>query len=127
MDLSEEDRISKIVIGGAIRVHQALGPGLLEKIYEECLCYVLIEEGLKVEIQKALPISFEDIKLEAGLKLDILVEDKVILELKAVEKILPVHEAQLYSYLKLSKKHLGLLLNFNVKLMKQGIKRMVMS
>jgi GxxExxY protein len=122
----ETDRISNEVIGAAIRVHSALGPGLLEKIYEECLCYVLHEKGLCFERQKVLPITFEDIVLDAGLKIDLVVEGRLLIELKAVEQIIPVHEAQLYSYLKLSKISLGLLLNFNVKLMKHGIKRMIM-
>lgn len=126
-NLTEENEISHLAIGCAIEVHNNLGPGLLEKVYEECLCHLLIKNGLLVERQKQLPVIFDNVHLDAGFKLDILIADKVIIELKAVENILPVHEAQLYTYLKLSKKPLGLLMNFNVKLMKHGIKRMVMT
>ncbi len=127
MNLEKENEISNRIIGCAIRVHNVLGPGLIEKVYEECLGHLLVKEGFHVEKQKLLPIFFEDISLDAGLRLDMLVNDSIIIELKAVEKVLPVHEAQLYTYLKLSKKPLGLLMNFNVKLLKDGIKRMVMS
>lgn len=125
--MNEVNALSNTVIGESIRVHNILGPGLLERVYEECLCYCLNQKGLSVERQKQLPIKFEDIKLDGGLRLDLLVEDKLIVELKAVEKLLPVHDAQLYTYLKLSGKPLGLMINFNVKLLKQGIKRMVMT
>jgi GxxExxY protein len=125
--LEKENRIFHAVIGSAIHVHNVLGPGLLEKVYEECLCHMIVQKGYSVERQKVLPIAFEDIVLDAGLRLDLLVDDSVVLEIKSVDKIIPVHEAQLYTYLKLLGKRLGLLMNFNEKLMKDGIKRMVMT
>ena len=115
-----------IILKKAYEVHTALGPGLLESTYEECLCYELSLYGLKVERQKALAIEYKGIKIENGYKLDIVVEDKVIIELKSVETLLPIHTAQLLTYLKLSKIKHGLLMNFNVKSLKEGIKRYVM-
>ena len=126
-DLETENKISEIVIGCAIDIHNELGPGLLESVYQKCLYGLLTEKGFAVEQEKIVPIQFREMTFESGLRLDLLVEDKVILELKACEKILPIHEAQLYTYLKLTKKKLGLILNFNSKLMKNGIKRMVMT
>lgn len=126
-DMEEENRLSHIIIGAAIKVRNTLGPGLPEKVYEECLFYLLQKEGLGLERQKSLPVIFEDVYLDAGFKLDLLVEDKVIIEIKSIERVLAVHEAQLYTYLKLSEKSLGLLMNFNVKLKKNGIKRMIMT
>lgn len=120
-----ENDLSQIIIGCAIKVHTALGPGLLESAYEECLYYELVKEGLKVEKQKALPLIYEEIKLEVGYRLDLIVEDKVILEIKACEGLNDVHLAQLLTYLKLSNVKLGLLINFNVKRVKDGIKRVV--
>lgn len=120
-----ENDLSQIIIGCAIKVHKALGPGLLESAYEECLYYELIKEGLKVEKQKALPLIYEEIKLEVGYRLDLIVEDKVILEIKACEGLNDVHLAQLLTYLKLSNVKLGLLINFNVTRVKDGIKRVV--
>ena len=114
------------IIGCAYKVHSNLGPGLLESAYEICLEYELNKAGLKVERQKPLPVIYEDIKLDAGYRLDLLVEDKIILELKAVDEINPIHIAQLMTYLKLSGKKLGLLLNFNVVNMKDGVKRIIM-
>ena len=114
------------IIGCAYNVHSELGPGLLESTYEVCLEYELLQAGLKVERQKALPVVYRDIKLDAGYRIDLLVENKIILELKSVDELAPVHHAQLMTYLKLSELKLGLLLNFNVKDMKKGIKRIIM-
>jgi len=123
----ETNRFSKEVVDAAFKVHFSLGPGLLENVYETCLIHKLTQKGLKVERQVLLPIYFEDVRLETGLKLDLLVEKRLIVELKAVEAILPVHEAQLLSYLKLSGCELGLLINFNVPILKKGIKRIALS
>lgn len=120
-----ENEIGKIVVDSAIKVHKNLGPGLLESAYEACLVHELKKRELKVQSQLGLPIKYEDVVLDVGYRVDILIEGKVILELKAVEKLLPIHEAQLVSYLKLSECKLGFLLNFNVYRMKDGIRRMV--
>jgi GxxExxY protein len=120
-----ENQIGKLVIDAAIQVHKATGPGLLESAYEACLSYELKKRDLPIQTQIDLPIIYKDVRLDAGYRLDILVEKKVIIELKAVEKILPIHKAQLLSYLKLSGCKLGFLLNFNVVKMKEGIYRMV--
>ena len=122
MELNE---ISNKIIGAAIQVHRTLGPGLLESTYEACLKYELEKRGLKIQSQVGLPVIYDGIKIDLGYRLDILVEDAVIIELKAVTTITPLHEAQLLSYLKLSRKHLGLLINFNVTLLKDGIKRRI--
>ncbi len=108
------------------KVHSELGPGLLESTYEVCLEYELLKEGLSVERQKALPVIYDEVKLDAGYRIDLLVNNQVILELKSVDEIAPIHQAQVMTYLKLSGLKLGLLLNFNVKQMKQGIKRIIM-
>lgn len=118
--------ISHDIIGAAFKVHSSLGPGLLESTYEVCLEYELLKLGYKVERQKSLPVNYEGIKLDAGYRIDLLVEDSVIVELKSVDDILPIHSAQLMTYLKLSKIKLGLLINFNVRDLKLGIKRLVM-
>lgn len=120
-----ENEISQLIIGCAIKVHTALGPGLLESAYEECLYYELVKEGLKVEKQKALPLIYEEIKLEVGYRLDLIVEEKVIIEIKACEGLNDIHLAQVLTYLKLSNVKLGLLINFNVTRVKDGIKRVV--
>lgn len=120
-----ENDLSQIIIGSAIKVHTALGPGLLESAYEECLYYELTKAGLKVEKQKALPLIYEEIRLEVGYRLDLIVEDKVIVEIKACEGLNDVHLAQVLTYLKLSNVKLGLLINFNVARVKDGIKRVV--
>lgn len=117
--------ITDMIIGSAIEVHQTLGPGLLESVYESCLAYELVKAGCSVDRQKPLPVSYKGMELQEGFRLDLLVNDTVVVELKCVEKILPVHEAQLYTYLKLSGKHTGLLLNFYTKLLKDGIHRIV--
>ena len=111
------DFLTENIIGAAIQVHRELGPGLLESTYEACLFYELCERGLKAERQKPLPVKYRGIELECGYRIDLLIEDKIIIELKAVEQLLPIHKAQLLSYLKLSGCHLGLLINFNVQLL----------
>jgi len=117
--------ISGKIIEFSIKVHKELGPGMLESAYEACLLYELRQAGLKAESQLKLPIIYQGVKIEAGYRIDLLVEDSVIVELKTVERILPIHEAQLLSYLRLSKLKLGLLINFNVKLLRDGIRRIV--
>ena len=119
------DQLTERILGAAMQVHSALGPGLLESAYEKCLLYELHRLDLQAQAQVELPIRYGDITIDAGYRIDILVEDKVILELKSVEDILPIHKAQLLSYLKLSKKQVGLLLNFNVVHLRDGITRMV--
>ena len=121
----KENDISGKIIGCAIEVHKALGPGLLESAYEECLFYELQLAGLKVEKQKSLPVVYKEVKLDAGYRIDLLVEDCVVVELKAVEALHDVHTAQVLTYLKLSGCKLGLLLNFNVYRLSDGIKRLV--
>lgn len=118
-----ENELSKKIIGCAIKVHSTLGPGLLENAYEECLFYELQKAGLMVQKQKALPLVYYDIKLEAGYRVDLLVEKKVIIVVKSVEGINEIHFAQVLTYLKLSECKLGLLINFNVKSLRDGIKR----
>lgn len=120
------NELTQAIIGAAIEVHRHLGPGLLESTYETCLIYELENLGLIVERQKALPVVYKAIQLEQGYRIDLLVEEKVILELKVVEQLTAVHEAQLLSYLKLSGYPVGLLLNFNVKMLKDGIRRFTM-
>ena len=114
------------IIGCAYKVHAALGPGLLESAYEICLEHELLKAGLKVERQFPLPVVYDNLKMDVVYRIDLLVEGKIILELKAVEEIAPIHKAQLMTYLKLSGLKLGLLLNFNVKDMKKGITRIIM-
>ena len=120
-----ENEISRIIVGCALKVHKALGPGLLESAYEECLYYELQKAGLNVQKQKPLPLVYEDVRLEIGYRVDLLVEEKVIIEIKAVEALNDVHLAQILTYLKLSDCKLGLLINFNVSLIKNGIRRVV--
>lgn len=117
------NRVSGAIVDAAYTVHSALGPGLLESIYEACLVHELTKRGLKVARQVALPIKYDGVCLDAGLRLDLLVADCVVVELKAIEGILPIHEAQLLSYLKLSGCRVGLLINFNVPTIKVGIIR----
>jgi GxxExxY protein len=121
----DENEISKIVIGCAIEVHRHLGPGLLESAYEACLVHELKLKGLNVQQQVPLPIIFKDVKLDAGYRLDLLVEDKVIIELKTVECFADIHTAQMLTYLKLKNLKFGLLINFNSVLIKNGIKRIL--
>jgi GxxExxY protein len=121
----EINQISGAIINAAMKVHSALGPGLLESAYEACLIYELRKGGLNVKSQLALPVLYEGVKIDVGYRIDLLVEDAVIVELKTVERILPVHQAQLLSYLKLSGKQAGLLINFHVPHLRDGIKRLV--
>ena len=120
-----EEEISKIVFECALRVHKVLGPGLLESAYEECLFYELKKTNLKVKKQKPLPLIYEEVNLEVGYRIDIIIEDKFIVEVKSVEALNDVHLAQLLTYLKLSDCKLGLLINFNVKLLKDGVRRII--
>jgi GxxExxY protein len=120
------NEISKLILDGAMKVHTALGPGLLESTYEACLTQELRLRGLEVKIQVALPVVYEGIKLDVGYRIDMLVENSVVVEVKSVEAIAPIHQAQILSYLKLSGRGLGLLINFNVVHLKDGIKRFVM-
>jgi GxxExxY protein len=115
--------LTEKIIGAAIRVHRALGPGLLESVYETCLCHELAREGLGAQRQVELPVVYDTIRLDCGFRIDVLVEEQVVLELKAVEKIQPVHEAQPITYLRLSGKPVGLLINFNVIRLRDGILR----
>ena len=121
----ENDPLTKKIIGAAIEVHRHLGPGLLESAYEECLCQELNREHLSFKRQAVLPIIYKGAAIEPGFRADLIVEDSVLLELKAVEKLLPIHEAQVLTYLKLSGIRTGLLLNFNAMPLKNGIKRLV--
>ena len=121
----EINKITGSIIDSAMKVHTALGPGLLESAYEACLKHELISKNIHVLNQVMLPIKYHGIEIEAGYRLDLLVEDEVIVELKAVDKIHPIHEAQLLSYLKLANKKIGLLINFNVPRLKYGIKRII--
>ncbi len=120
------DPLTEKIIGFAIEVHRQLGPGLLESTYEECLCYELGQNGLAFRRQVPLPVMYKTIRLDCGYRIDLLVEERVILELKTVERLIPVHEAQLLTYLKLSGMRTGLLLNFNSATLKDGIRRMVL-
>jgi GxxExxY protein len=117
------DAIATQVVDAAFRVHETLGPGLLESVYETCLAHELKRRGLHVAQQVSLPILYEGLRIEGGLRIDMIAEDQVIVELKAVDQMLPVHAAQVLTYLKLSGKRLGLLINFNVPILKSGIKR----
>ncbi|MBX2990454.1 MAG: GxxExxY protein [Bacteroidetes bacterium] len=128
LDLDREtERIATTIVDSAFKVHKALGPGLLESVYEICLSHELRLRGLKVETQLAVPIEYEAMQIDAALRLDLLVNSLVIVELKAVEKMIPLYEAQVLSYLRLMKKRLGFIINFNVPLIKDGIKRIVLS
>lgn len=120
-----EDEISKIIIGHAIEVHRNLGPGLLESAYKECLFYELRNDGLYVEKERPMPIVYKDIKLDHGYRIDLIVENKVLIEIKTVEDFTDVHVAQLLTYLKLGNYRLGLLINFYVSLLKHGIRRII--
>lgn len=120
-----ENEIATIIIGCGIELHSALGPGLLESAYQECLFYKLKKEGLHVEKEKPMPLVFEEVELECGYRIDLLVENKVVVELKSVAELNDVHLAQTLTYLKLGDYKLGLLMNFNVALLKKGIRRVV--
>ena len=129
-EMTKKERLNRIterIIGAAIEVHRDLGPGLLESAYESCLAFELVERGLKVEQQKPLPVVYREVKLDCGYRLDLLVEEAVIVEVKAVDRLAPIHKAQLLAYLRLSGCKVGLLINFNVKVLKDGIRRVVNS
>jgi GxxExxY protein len=119
------NNITENIIGAAIQVHKSLGPGLLESAYEACLAFEVKKRGLRVETEKALPLIYEDVKLDCGYRIDLMVEGAVVVEVKSVDAIAPIHEAQLITYLKLSGCTLGLLINFNVRVLKDGIRRFV--
>ncbi|MBZ4035751.1 GxxExxY protein [Flavobacterium sp. 17A] len=118
-----ENELSTVVIGLAIQIHRTLGPGLLENVYKECLFYKIKQRGLQVEKEKSMPLIFEEIKLECGYRIDLLVENKLVIEIKAVEDLTENHLAQTLTYLKIGKYKLGLLINFNEALLKNGIRR----
>jgi GxxExxY protein len=122
----EFDELSNKVIGCALEVHKALGPGLMESVYEKCLSFELTNSGLRNETQKALPVNYKDVQIDCGYRIDILVENKLIVELKSVDKVLPIHQSQILTYMKLAGVSTGLLLNFNVAKLKDGIKRFVL-
>ena len=121
----ELHKLTEQVIGAAIAVHRELGPGLLESAYEECLCYELSERGIPFDRQKPLPVVYKSVRLDCGYRIDLVVAQKLIVELKVVEELLPIHEAQLLTYLKLSNLPVGLLINFHVPVLKHGLKRIV--
>ncbi len=125
MDKLRHRELTEAIIGAAIEVHKELGPGLMESAYEECLCHELSVRGLKFQRQVALPVRYKKVKLDCGYRIDVVVENTAVLELKAVEALQPVHEAQLITYLKLSRMPVGLLINFNVPVLKNGIVRRV--
>ncbi|NQW43055.1 MAG: GxxExxY protein [Bacteroidetes bacterium] len=120
-----ENKLSKIIVNCCFKIHSTLGPGLFESVYENILAYELSKENLKIEIQKALPVYYEDVKMDIGFRTDIIVENKVIIEIKSVEELNKVHYKQLQTYLKLTNIKLGLLINFNETLIKEGIHRVV--
>jgi GxxExxY protein len=124
LSMDELNKITEAIIGAAIEVHRALGPGLLESAYVTCLVYELRERGFKVLQEVPLPLVYKEVKLDCGYRLDLVVNDAVIVEVKSVESLAPIHEAQLLSYLKLADCKVGLLINFNVKMLKHGIKRL---
>lgn len=124
--LSEIDRVAKGVVDGAFKVHSALGPGLLESVYEACLAHELRKRGVNIQTQVAFPIVYDDVRLDAGLRIDLVVENQLIVKIKAVETMQPVFEAQLLTYLKLTRNRLGFLINFNVPKIKDGIKRIIL-
>ena len=121
------ENLTEQIIGAAVEVHRALGPGLLESAYEECLCHELHLRGIRFQRQVPLPVEYKSVKLDCGYRIDLLIQDKIILELKCIERVLPVHEAQLLTYLKLTGKRVGLIMNFNVAtLVRGGIVRKVL-
>jgi len=127
-EMEEKDRLDSItrrIIGAAIEVHRRLGPGLLESAYAVCLAFELRQMGLKIEEQRPLPVVYRDVKLDCGYRLDLVVEDSVVVEIKAVDQLAPIHDAQLLSYLRLSDRRVGLLINFHVRVLKNGLKRIV--
>jgi GxxExxY protein len=123
--VTDIESTARQIVHAAIKVHKALGPGLLESVYQKCLTYELEKTGLKVQCEVPLPVQYEDIKIDAGFRADMIIEDSVIIENKTVDQLAPIHEAQLLTYLKITGMNLGFLLNWKVTLMKDGIKRMV--
>jgi GxxExxY protein len=123
----DENRLSGQIIGAAIEVHRHLGPGLLESAYEECLAYELLQRSIPFERQRSVSVQYKDVRLDCGFRVDLLVSRLVVVELKAVDKLMPIHRAQVLTYLKLTGCKLGLLLNFNVPVMREGIKRLVLN
>jgi GxxExxY protein len=121
----EHDEIARQIVDSALSVHRSLGPGLLESVYEQCLAYELRSRSLRVVSQVPLPVHYREVQIEIGFRIDMVLNDLVLIEVKAVERVLAVHEAQLLTYLKLSGKHLGLLINFNVPLIRDGIRRLI--
>lgn len=122
----EINELTHEILDSAYKVHTALGPGLLESAYQACLCYELKKKGFKVESEKPLPLVYEEVKLDCGYRIDLLVDNRVIIELKTVDQFTEVHQAQILTYMKLSKIKYGLLINFNVKSLKEGIKRFIL-
>jgi GxxExxY protein len=120
------NEMTREIIGAAIEVHRHLGPGLLESAYEECLSYELIQRGLDIKRQRPVPVVYKEVKLDCGYRIDILVSNLVVLELKAVDALAPIHEAQILTYMKFAQKKVGLLINFNVTVLKRGLKRYVL-
>jgi GxxExxY protein len=120
-----ENKTTERIIGAAIEVHRNLGPGLLESAYEECLCHELSQSGLRYQRQVSLPVTYKGLKLDCGYRMDIVVEDSVILEIKSIDEFAPIHSAQLLTYLRLTKMQVGLLINFDVPVLKNGLKRLV--
>jgi GxxExxY protein len=125
LEIDRLDQISRRIIGAAIDVHRHLGPELLESAYQTCLAFELSQRGLRFEQQKSLPVHYKEVKLDCGYRMDFVVENEIVVEIKAVETLLPIHEAQLLSYLRLAHKKVGLLLNFHVPVLKSGLKRIV--
>jgi GxxExxY protein len=126
MRLIENDELTERIIGGAIEVHRALGPGLLESAYEKCLCHEMRMANLDFTRQQPLPVVYKSMHLDCGYRMDIVVEGRVVVDLKTVDRLLPIHEAQLLTYLRLAGNRTGLILNFNVPALREGIKRMVL-
>lgn len=122
----EFDELSNRVIGCAIEVHRQLGPGLLESVYQRCLTYELVQAGLRVETERAIGVRYKQIELDCGFRVDVLVEEELVVELKAVDALLPIHEAQLLTYLRLSGLKIGLLMNFNSRVLRNGVRRLVL-
>ena len=125
-DQTERDPLTEKVIGLAIEVHRVLGPGLLESAYEECFCFELKSHEVSFQRQVKLPVVYKNIKLDCGYRMDVVVDERLVVELKTVDRLLPIHDAQLLTYLKLSKIRIGLLLNFNTAVLKDGIRRLVL-
>lgn len=126
MDMSKVDELSNRVIGAAIEVHKALGPGLLESVYQKCLAFELSRQNIKYTLEHPIPVRYKEIEIDCAFRADLIVESSILIEIKSTEKLLPIHEAQLLTYLRLTGIRLGLLINFNTKLLKDGIKRIIL-